>query len=66
MSKLRSAHPDLTDTELDVCVLSTFSFRLKEVADILDLRENTVAKYRSSIKKKTRTRDVESLMRQVL
>ena len=66
VSKLRSAHPDLTDTELDVCVLSTFSFRLKEIADILDLRENTVAKYRSSIKKKTRTRDVESLMRQVL
>lgn len=66
VSKLKAAYPDLTDTELDICVLSCFAFRLKEIATILDLRENTVAKYRSSIKKKTQVSDVDSLIDQVL
>ena len=66
VSKLKAAYPDLTDTEVDICVLSHFAFRVKEIADILELRENTVAKYRSSIKKKTQIRDAESLMNQVL
>ena len=64
--KMKAAYPDLTDTEVDVCVLSHFAFRVKEIADILELRENTVAKYRSSIKKKAQIGDVESLMNQVL
>ena len=55
LSQLKAAHPDLNDTELDVCVLSYFPFRMKEIAAILDLRENTVSKYRTSIKKKTQT-----------
>jgi DNA-binding CsgD family transcriptional regulator len=66
LSKLKASYPDLTDTEVDICVLSHFAFRVKEIADILELRENTVAKYRSSIKKKTQIRDAESLMNQVL
>ena len=66
VSKLKAAYPDLTDTEVDICVLSHFAFRVKEIADILELRENTVAKYRSNIKKKTQIRDAESLMNQVL
>ena len=61
LSKLKAAHPDLNDTELDVCVLSYFPFRMKEIADILDLRENTVSKYRTSIKKKTQTGTFEGL-----
>ena len=65
ISKLKASYPDLTDTEVDICVLSLFAFRVKEIADILELRENTVAKYRSSIKKKTQIRDAESLMNQV-
>ena len=52
--------------ELDISVLSYFAFRLKEIADILELRENTVAKYRSSIKKKAQIDSVEGLMEQVL
>ena len=59
MTKLRSEYPDLTETELDVLVLSFLGFRLKEVADILDLRENTVAKCRTSIRKKTGLEDFE-------
>ena len=66
VSKLKASYPDLTDTEVDICVLSHFAFRVKEIADILELRENTVAKYRSSIKKKTQIGDAESLMNQVL
>ena len=61
LSQLKAAHPDLNDTELDVCVLSYFPFRMKEIADILDLRENTVSKYRTSIKKKTQTGTFEGL-----
>ena len=61
LAKLKAAHPDLSDTELDVCVLSLFPFRTKEVADILDLRENTVSKYRTSIKKKTQIETFEGL-----
>lgn len=66
ISKLKASYPDLTDTEVDICVLSHFAFRVKEIADILELRENTVAKYRSNIKKKTQIRDAESLMNQIL
>ena len=55
LSQLKAAHPDLNETELDVCVLSMFPFRTKEIADILDLRENTVSKYRTAIKRKTQT-----------
>ena len=61
LSKLKAAHPDLNDTELDICVLSYFPFRMKEIADILDLRENTVSKYRTAIKRKTQTETFEGL-----
>ena len=66
VAKLKAAYPDLNETEVEICVLSHFAFRLKEIADILDLRENTVAKYRSSIKKKALVESVEGLMERVL
>ena len=61
LTRLKAAHPNLNETELDVCVLSYFPFRTKEIADILDLRENTISKYRSNIKKKTQTDSFEVL-----
>lgn len=61
LADLKAAHPDLTDTELDICVLSFFSFRLKETADIIHLRDNTVAKYRTAIKKKLETDDLKQV-----
>ncbi len=61
LTRLKAAHPNLNETELDVCELSYFPFRTKEIADILDLRENTVSKYRSNIKKKTQTDSFEVL-----
>ena len=63
LEKLQTAYPDLSETELDICLLSFFSFRLKEAADLLDLRENTVAKYRTAIKKKTQTDDLEGVLK---
>ena len=60
--KLKAAYPDLNETEISICVFSFFGFRVKEMADILDFRENTVAKYRLNIRKKTQIEDVESLM----
>ena len=61
LAKLRASYPDLSDTELEICVLSFFSFRLKETAYIMHLKENTVAKYRTSIKKKVKTDDLETI-----
>ena len=61
LAKLSAAHPDLSDTELEICVLSFFSFRLKETAEIMHLKENTVAKYRTAIKKKVQTDDLEKI-----
>ena len=61
LSQMKATYPDLNETELDVCVLSYFPFRMKEIADILDLRENTVSKYRTTIKKKTQTETFEGL-----
>lgn len=62
LAKMKAAYPDLNETEINICVLSFFGFRVKEMADILDFRENTVAKYRLNIRKKTQTEEVESLM----
>ena len=61
LAKVSAAHPDLSDTELDICILSFFSFRLKETAEIMHLKENTVAKYRTAIKKKVQTDDLEKI-----
>ena len=61
LAKLKASHPDLTETEVAIGVLSLFPFRTKEVADILGIRENTVSKYRTSIKKKTQSETFEGL-----
>ena len=52
VEKMKSAYPDLSKTERNLVVLSFLGFRIKEEADILDLSENTVAKYRSKLKNK--------------
>ena len=66
LARLKSVHPNLNETELDVCVLSYFPFRTKEIADILDLRENTISKYRSNIKKKTQADSFEVLWSRIV
>ena len=50
--KLKATYPDLTEQERDLLVLNFLQFRIKEEAEILDLSENTVMKYRSHLNKK--------------
>ena len=52
MEKLQADHPELTETERNLAVLSFFGFRAKEEADILHLSLHTVSKYRTNIRKK--------------
>lgn len=61
LTQLKAAHPDLTEMEVAVSELSLFQFRTKEVADILGIRENTVSKYRTNIKRKTQSDSFEAL-----
>lgn len=53
IARLKAAHPDLSDMEVNVAILSFLHFRAKETADLLGLTENTAMKYRSNIRKKT-------------
>ena len=53
LEQLAAAHPDLTPTERRIFVLSHLQFRAKEMADLLELSENTVNQYRYNLRKKT-------------
>ncbi|MBR4391744.1 MAG: hypothetical protein IKT08_06540 [Bacteroidales bacterium] len=50
--RLKSTYPDLTEQEYDLLVLNFLEFRIKEEAEILELSQNTVMKYRSNLLKK--------------
>lgn len=50
--RLKSTYPDLSDQEYDLLVLNFLEFRIKEEAEILELSQNTVMKYRSNLIKK--------------
>ena len=52
IEKLEARHPELTEQERNVVVLSFLRFRAKEMAELLGLTEGTVQKYRSNIRKK--------------
>ena len=50
--KLKFTYPDLSEQERDLLVLNFLKFRIKEEAEILELSQNTVMKYRSDLIKK--------------
>ena len=50
--KLKDEKTDLNETEKRILILSFLGFRVKEEAELLQLSENTVKKYRSNLKKK--------------
>ncbi len=52
LEKMRSACPDLNKSERNLVVLTFLGFRIKEEAELVDLSENTVMKYRSNLKSK--------------
>ena len=53
MEKLKATYPKLNEAECKVAILSLLGFRVKEVAQLLDLSANTVTKYRTNIRKKS-------------
>lgn len=60
--RLKSTYPDLSDQEYDLLVLNFLEFRIKEEAEILDLSQNTVMKYRSNLLKKVGKDPVSGLL----
>ena len=62
LPKLEKTHPDLTEGERNVALLSFLGFRIKEEAVLLHLSENTVMKYRSNLKKKVGFDPILALM----
>ena len=61
--KFKSTYPHLTESQQAICMLSFLSFRIKEIALILNLRENTISKYRNSILKSTSVKSLDEIMR---
>ena len=53
LEKLKASYPELSEAECKVAILSLLGFRVKEVAQLLDLSANTVTKYRTNIRKKS-------------
>ena len=62
LEKLAAAYPELNETEQQIAVLNFLHFRAKEEADLLDLSENTVNKYRSNLRKKTENASFSSFL----
>ena len=62
LEKLAAAYPELNETERQIAVLNFMHFRAKEEADLLDLSENTVNKYRSNLRKKTENASFSSFL----
>ena len=63
ISNLKADHPDLSDAEIGVCLLSFLSFRVKEIGAILGFKENTVSKYRAYIRSKTGIDEVGDVLK---
>jgi len=61
MENLKAAHPELSDTERNIVILSFLGFRMKEEAEILHLSLHTVAKYRTNIRKKVGSSSISNL-----
>ena len=61
--KFKGTYPQLTESQQAVCLLSFLSFRIKDIALILNLRENTISKYRNSILKSTGAKSLDEIMR---
>ena len=64
--QMMATYPDLSLQEYELCVLGYFDFRAKEIAQLMDLQEGTVYRYRSTIRKKTGADDLEALVSRFL
>ncbi len=50
--KLHNTYPQLTETEVKVCVLISSGLKSYEIAELLNVSEATIGKYRNRIRKK--------------
>ena len=64
--RLKKAYPDLTEQEVGLCVLGYFPFRGKEIAQLMNMQEGTIYRYRTTIRKKTGTDDLKTLISRFL
>jgi DNA-binding NarL/FixJ family response regulator len=62
VAKLKEEHPELSETERNILLLNFLHFRIKEEADLLEFRENTVTKYRSKLLKKVGKSPISDLL----
>lgn len=62
IKQLKEKYPMLNDTECHIIVLSFLGFRVKEMAEILDLSPNTVTKYRTNIRQKVGSDHIADLI----
>ena len=63
VANMMAACPDLAESELQICVLGFLGFRGKESALLMGVQENTIGKYRTTIRKKTGATDLKNLVR---
>lgn len=63
LEKFKDTYPYLTESQQAICMLSFLSFRTKEISLILNLRENTVSKYRNYITKCTGVKSLDDIIR---
>jgi DNA-binding NarL/FixJ family response regulator len=52
VQSIRNKYPDLSSSEIQICVLSYVDFKIQEIATVLDLKPNTVQTKRTVIRKK--------------
>lgn len=63
LNNISKEYPNLTETEKNILILTLLNFRIKEEAEMLNLSENTVMKYRSNLKKKVEFDQISSQIR---
>lgn len=63
LEKFKDTYPYLTESQQAICMLSFLSFRTKEISLILNLRENTISKYRNYITKSTGAKSLDDIIR---
>ena len=61
--RLKTTYPDLSEQEYDLLILNFLEFRIKEEAEILELSQNTVMKYRSNLLKKVGKDPISGLLK---
>jgi hypothetical protein len=64
--RLKTTYPDLSEQEYDLLILNFMEFRIKEEAEIMELSQNTVMKYRSNLLKKVGKDPIAGLLKSLV